>query len=81
METTKKRLDNSITVDEEIELVDLEATDINNAYYNEVLDDVKTSFDIDDEGYLILESLLEYYKYQDELHNLTTKKKEDKIKR
>ena len=75
METTKKRLDNSITVDEEIELVDLEATDINNTYYNEILDDVKTSFDVDDEEYILLESLLEYYKYEDELYSIAKVKK------
>lgn len=66
METVKLELDDRINEEVLISLA-LEEVDMTNQHYVPVVDD-QTSFVIDEETYLIMENLLEYYQYMDELH-------------
>ena len=75
MYTVKLELDDRINEEVLIRLA-LEEVDMTDQYYTASGDD-QTSFVIDEEACLIMENLLEYYKYMDELQTFVDVQKDN----
>lgn len=77
MNTVNLELDDRINEEVLIRLA-LEEVDMIDQYYTASVDD-QTSFVIDEEAYLIMENLLEYYKYMDELQTFVDVQKDNQF--